>query len=131
MEKKETIITKTYDMLLYVIPILEKYPRTHKFILADRIENTLLNILDRLLEAYFSQTGDKNDLLKNVNIELEKLRYLIRLSYDLRCINIDKYEKITFKINEVGKMSGGWRKSLKWKNMIIYMMKYVLLEICF
>ena len=113
MEKKETIITKTYDMLLYVIPILEKYPRTHKFILADRIENTLLNILDRLLEAYFSQTGDKNALLKNVNIELEKLRYLIRLSYDLRCINIDKYEKITFKINEVGKMSGGWRKSLK------------------
>jgi four helix bundle protein len=113
MEKKETIISKTYDMLLYVIPVLEKYPRNQKFILADRIENALLNILDKFLEAYFYDKADKGKLLEYINVELEKLRYLIRLSYDLRCINIDKYEKITFRINEVGKMSGGWRKSLK------------------
>lgn len=100
-------------MLLYIIPVLDKYPRNQKFILADRIENALLNILDKFLEAYFSDKSDKGKLLEYINVELEKLRYLIRLSYDLKCINIDKYEKITFRINEVGKMSGGWRKSLK------------------
>lgn len=46
MAEKETVLTKTYDLLLYLIPVLTKFPRNHKFLLGDRIENTVLDVLE-------------------------------------------------------------------------------------
>jgi len=108
----ETIITKAYDFLLYLIPQLSKYPRNQKFILADRIQILSMDILDSFLEAYYTSGPRKMEILVNTNVKLEKLRYLIRLSHDLQLINTHRYEVISSKINEIGKMLGGWRNSL-------------------
>ena len=48
-------ITKLYDYLKWVIPKLEKFPRNQKFLLGDRIESLLLDILDLLIEAAYSK----------------------------------------------------------------------------
>ena len=42
MANSETILTLTYDFLLYLIPQLSKYPRDQKFVLGDRIETLAL-----------------------------------------------------------------------------------------
>jgi hypothetical protein len=39
MVKEVDAITRLYDFILWVIPKLERYPRSQKFLLADRIEN--------------------------------------------------------------------------------------------
>jgi len=41
---------------------------------------------------------------------LDKLRILIRLSKDLHFISIRQYEFVANKVNEIGKMLGGWMK---------------------
>ncbi len=86
MPKEVDAITKLYDFILWIIPKLEKYPRTQKFILADRIEALMLDILDLLIEAAY--TKRKQELLMSANLNLEKLRYLIRLSKDLQLLSI-------------------------------------------
>jgi len=43
---------------------------------------------------------------------LDKLRILIRLSKDFKFISIRQYEFVSGEINEVGKMLGGWIKSV-------------------
>lgn len=113
MAEKENVLTLTYDLLKYIIPQLAKYPRTQKFLLADRIQLNLMDILDLLIEAYYSKSVDfkKSNLLK-VNLLLEKLRYLVRLSHDLHCINTDRYEILQRMVNEIGKQTGGWLKSI-------------------
>ena len=72
MPKEEDAITKLYDFLLWIIPKLEKFPRSQKFLIADRIETALLDILDLL----------KATPLRSANLKLEQVRYLIRLSKD-------------------------------------------------
>ena len=110
---KENIITHTYDLLLYIIPQLSKYPRSQKFLLADKIQVKLMEVLEMFIQAYYtSYQGEKRDLLKAANIKLEQLRYLIRLSKDLKCISIKQYEHIQKQVNEVGKQCGGWLKIL-------------------
>ncbi|MFH0992110.1 MAG: diversity-generating retroelement protein Avd [bacterium] len=113
MAEKEDVLTKTYDLLLYLIPQLEKFPRAQKFLLADRIELKVLDILERLLEAYYSPPDAKMVPLKKANIEIEQFRYLVRLSHDLGFLSHQKYGILSEKINEVGRMVGGWIKSLK------------------
>lgn len=113
MENKDTILTKMYDFILYIVPILTLYPKTHKYLIADKIETQLLNTLDRLVEAYYQAPAKKKEILYNVNIELEKVRFLVRLSHDLRLLSPNQYKQISEKTNEIGKMIGGWQKSLK------------------
>ncbi len=83
-------VTKLYDYILWMIPKLEKFPRSQKFLIADRIENTLLDSLDILIEAAYSRNN--YHLLNTANLKLEKLRYLVRLSNDLKLINLKGYE---------------------------------------
>jgi len=110
MSEKEDIITKTYDLLLYLMPQLSKYPRTHKFMLADRIGNLLLDFLEDMIQAYYGK--EKIGFIDRGNLRLERLRFLIRLSKDLQCISIDKYRLVSEKMDEIGRMAGGWKKSL-------------------
>ena len=57
MPKEVDAITKLYDFLLWIIPKLEKFPRSQKFLIADRIETVLLDVLDLLIEASYSKPG--------------------------------------------------------------------------
>jgi hypothetical protein len=49
MVQEVDAITKVYDYLLWLIPKLEKFPRSQKFLLADRMESLLLDILDLVI----------------------------------------------------------------------------------
>ncbi len=53
--EKENVITHTYDLLKYIIPQLEKFPRSQKFVLADKIQLLLMDILGKLIEAYYGE----------------------------------------------------------------------------
>jgi hypothetical protein len=73
MTKEVDAITKLYDFILWIIPKLEKYPRSQKFLLANRIENLMLDILELLIDAAYSKK--KDEPLRSANLKLEKLRY--------------------------------------------------------
>ena len=115
MPKEIDAITKLYDFILWIIPKLEKFPRGQKFLIGDRIETLMLDILDILIEAAYSRK--KHEILKAANLKLEKLRYLIRLSKDLNLINIKSYEFSSRSINDVGNSVGGWLKYSNRENI--------------
>ena len=48
-------VTRIYDLLLWIVPKLDKFPRSQKFLVGDRIENLLLDTLELLLDAAFSK----------------------------------------------------------------------------
>lgn len=70
-------LTRLYDLILWIIPVLEKFPRSQKFLLGDRMETQLLDIQDLLIQAAYS--AKKIGFLYQANIKLEQLRYLVRL----------------------------------------------------
>jgi len=90
MSQPETILTRTYDFLRYLVPELAKYPRDHKFTTGDRIQNLTHDILDDFITAYYSKiSNDKIERLRKANVKLELLRFAIRLSHDLKLLNND------------------------------------------
>ena len=42
-------------LLLWLIPTLEKFPRSQRFLLGDRIETAALDCLERLIEATYTR----------------------------------------------------------------------------
>jgi hypothetical protein len=61
-----------YQLLLWLLPTVEKFPKGHKFTLGDRVATTALNVLDALVEATY--TRDRADAVRRGNLGIEKLR---------------------------------------------------------
>ena len=101
-------ITKTYDLILWSIPQVVKFPRSHRFVLGERIENNLYELLEELIEAKYSK--DKISVLRQANLRLEKIRYQIRIAKDLKFMALSSYEYAAKNINEIGNLIGGWIK---------------------
>ena len=55
-------LTLTYDLLKWSIPAIKKFPRDQRFMLGDRIENHILDVLELLISARYSR--DKINYLK-------------------------------------------------------------------
>lgn len=87
------------------------FPKTARFSLGVRMENHALDILSLLTKAIY--TNEKRSLLRQINIKLEELRILTRLSYDLKMINEKVYGNLNHKTETFGKMIGGWEKKVK------------------
>jgi len=103
------IFEKTYELILWLYPTVNKFPKPQRFVLGQQIENAILKILQGIIEA--NQERNKIPYLKQISVELDKLRILIRLSKDLKFISIKQYGFVANKVNEIGKMLGGWIKS--------------------
>jgi hypothetical protein len=112
MEAKETIVVKAYDLLKYLLPVLSKMPRDQRFLLGDRLQTMASDILELLIEAVYMPTSQKKARLNKVNILLEKMRHFVRLGFELGYYNSKRYHFISEKLNEIGRMTGGWIKSL-------------------
>jgi hypothetical protein len=98
-----------YGVLLWLIPTIEKFPRKQKFVLGDRIESTALDVLELLIGATYTKSRDK--MLNEANLGLERLRFFMRLSFELRLIDMRRYEHGARGLDEVGRLVGGWIKA--------------------
>jgi four helix bundle protein len=100
------IFQKTYDLLLWLYPIINKFPKSQRFVLGQRLENKMLDILGSIVKA--NAERDKIPVLKKASVELDEFRILTRLAKDLRLVSIKQYEIAADKINEIGKLLCGW-----------------------
>jgi hypothetical protein len=87
------VIQKTYDLIKWYIPILNRLPKSHKYGLGDRIVNQLYNLLEGLIRAKYS--SDKLTLLESLNVELTIIRYQTRLLHDFQLIAVNRYEFVS------------------------------------
>jgi hypothetical protein len=98
-----------YRFLLWLIPTIDKFPRSQKFVLGDRIESAALDVLDALIAATYTRGRDA--MLANANLGLERLRFFMRLSHDLRLLDARRYEHAARGLDEIGRLVGGWIKA--------------------
>lgn len=102
------IFEKTYQIIRWLYPTINKFPKSQRFVLGQQIENSALSILTGIIAA--NGERDKVPALKRVSASLDTLRILIRLSKDLEFISVKQYVFAAERVNEIGKMLGGWMK---------------------
>lgn len=114
-EKSESepavVVGKTYDFVLWLLPKVENFPRSYKFSVGDRLACFGLELLVLLVESAY--TSDKRRGLEAASQKTNGLRYLLRLSKDLRLLSLDSYGFASERLEEIGRMVGGWQRSLR------------------
>jgi len=102
------IIQKTYDLIKWYVPVLNRLPRDHKFLLGDRITTGLYDLLEGLIQARY--TRDKLSQLESLNSNLDTLRHQTRLLLDFNLIKTERYEYAGQLLNAIGTDLGGWMR---------------------
>lgn len=128
MIDSESILNRRYIEMVKLLNIyLNHFPKHEKYALSNRIRNTSYELYDLITECqkrYYKKTT-----LTELDIVHEKLRMQVYLSYELGYLNykdgvnqdsknleLNRIMAIGDKIDIIGKIVGGWIKSLKDSN---------------
>ena len=109
--KESPIFTKTYDFLLWLLPVTTKFPREYRFLLTKAVQETALRFQERLIEASVGRGKTTTRALAQADVELVKLRHYLRLCFDLKLLRDNQYQHASRSVAEIGRLLGGWRKS--------------------
>jgi hypothetical protein len=108
MKEDYPIFVKWLAATDWILDAVEKYPKSVRFTMTTRISNLTLDVMEGIIEAIY--TKQRSHILGKLNLYIEKLRILFRISFTRRYISPSQYEHVSTLLDETGRMVGGWRK---------------------
>lgn len=102
------ILKKAIDFAKWLFNHTGKFPKSHRFSVAVKLENLILEFIEAVEIA--NMRKNKLSLLNKADEKLTHLKTLFRLSYEMRFINLKSYEYGANQSVELGRMLGGWIK---------------------
>ena len=108
-QRQSPIFSKTSDFILWLLQHTEKFPKSERFRLAKRIEDSAFDFYESLIRAVKSQ--HKRRVLLEADLELDKLRLYVRLAHARQLTSHQQYGHAAAALTEIGKLLGGWIKT--------------------
>lgn len=88
------------------------FPKTERYGLGRRIDNLFLEILELSFSASYLPPDPKIILLGKTISRLDVLKFFVQLAWENKLFPNKKYIDLSTRLEEIGKMLGGWRKGL-------------------
>lgn len=104
--------SRTYDLLLWLLPQATRFPRQHRFGLGERLVRRALDFQEALIAAGQANPDRQCSLLFEADILLSQLRALVRLCKDLELLSLQQYEHASRLLSEVGRLLGAWLRKV-------------------
>jgi len=105
---KLIIFQKIYDFLLWLYPLINRIPKSHRPVLGKHLEGLGLEILLLTVRANKTRSNKRKTVQLQMSDHLDELRILIRLTKDLHFMSVKQYAYSAEKLNEIGKILSGW-----------------------
>jgi len=102
-------IKEGYLIWANIVPHIAKGAR---YTIGSRIENKFLDLLELSYVAYFTEKDKKEEKITECMLVLDTLKFLVLVAWEGKFISNAHCESVSIKLEEVGKMFGGWKKNL-------------------
>ncbi len=93
-----------------IVPHIAKGAR---YTIGSRIENRFLDLIELAYIAYFTEREKKMEKVSKCILLTDTLKFLISVAWEGKLISNKQCEDVAKKLEEIGKMFGGWKKSLE------------------
>jgi hypothetical protein len=107
------IFKKSYDLYKIFHGYHQLIPKKDRFTTYERAENVLLDMMTSIFRASTQSKKEKVFILDEASTQLNLFRVFIRLMKDVKSLDNKKYTVIQAEVDEIGRMLGGWIRSLK------------------
>ncbi len=106
------VLNKSYELYKLFHEYRKVVPKQDRFTIYERSEHVILSTIELLLEASYGDKERKIILLEKASVKLNVLRFLVRLMKETKTFDLKKYTNIEIIIDEIGRMIGGWIRSM-------------------
>jgi len=93
----------------------DHFPKKSRYTLGDKIDARFLNVLELLSIAAYQGAVEKTPTLDRALVGADALKFLLRVAWELRLFDDQKYAQLSEGVQEVCKQIGGWKKGLQKK----------------
>jgi hypothetical protein len=93
--------------------ILVHFPTTSRHTLGARIDTLVIEISESVFLASFLNTEQKISVLEQTSPKIDSVKFLLRLVWEIKSLNDNKYAHLSTQWQNIGKQLGGWLKHEK------------------
>ncbi|MCE7903999.1 MAG: diversity-generating retroelement protein Avd [Gammaproteobacteria bacterium PRO9] len=104
------IFTRTFDFLVWLVPMTNHFPRSHRHALTRRLLDAAFDLRERLEEANVRQGAARRERLVAADEALARVRLYLRLAARWGWLSPGQYQHVADMVAEIGRLLGGWRK---------------------
>lgn len=104
------VYKESYDLLVELFRFTKSFTREYKYTIGESIKNEIIAMITNIYRA--NSTYTKKDKIQAAQENIETIRLFLRLTKDLKQINLSKFVQLNTKIESVSKQLTAWQKSV-------------------
>lgn len=91
-------------------------PKTHRYSLGEKIDKLFIEAIEATITASFLSQTEKIPYVRLAIRKTDTLKILLMILWETKSLDNKKYISISIKIDEIGRMLGGWQGQLLKQN---------------
>jgi len=106
------VFQKSYDLYKFLHEAVKKYAKGDRYSLGEETKKKTLELIETITKAGHAKKEWKTPFIEQAIIALELVKVFTRLGYDTRSLNQQQFLELLERIQEIGRMLGGWKRSV-------------------
>lgn len=111
-----TVIQKLIDAYKLWHQFLPHFPKTSRYTLGNKIDSLFVEIAELLVSASHLNKSQKYLLVQKAIFKLDLLKFFLQVSWEIKALDNKKFIVLSERLDEIGRMIGGWFKQLTREN---------------
>jgi len=95
---------------------LPHFPKTSRYTLGEKIDSLFIDTTELVFIASNLYKSQKIPHVQKAVVKLDLLKFFLQISWEIKALDNKKFIFLSEKLNEVGKMLGGWLRQLTKEN---------------
>ncbi len=104
------VLVRTFDLLEWLLPKAERFPRLYRHTVTRRLCDAALDFQERLLDARAMRGRDRLNALRRADAALNRVRLYLRLGHRWHWLNDGQYRHVSAMVMDLGNLLGAWIK---------------------
>jgi len=106
------IIQRLISIYKFWLEIQDHIPKKSRYTLFEKIDLRFLETIELALAANYLSKEQKLSYLQKAVHKLDVLKFLLQIAWETKNLDNKKYIILSEKLNEIGRMLGGWIKGI-------------------
>ena len=108
MATEMVIFVRVFDLLAWLVPKGESFPRAFRQTITARLLGAALDLPEHLYRAQSRRGRQRYAALLDADAALNTLRLYLRLAHQWHWLSDGQYEHVSRMVAEIGRLLGGW-----------------------
>jgi hypothetical protein len=110
------LLQKIKDLYLLWYEYYRSLPKEHRYTLGAKVDILITEIIEAITSASFLIRAEKQPYIRMAIRKIDAVKIFLLILWETKSLDNKKYLIISEKINEIGRMLGGWNGQLTKQN---------------